>query len=129
MSVCVLENEKIGAWKIFLAALISVVVSMGMILIFALLIKFFDWSDNVIEVVNIIIKIVSIIIGVLIVARSTTKCLTCGALVGVLYVLISYICFSALLGAFALSIENLWDVLFGMVVGGIVGIIINIIRK
>ena len=77
----------------------------------------------------VVAALVYIIIGVLIVARSTTKCFTCGALVGVLYVLISYICFSALLGAFALSIENLWDVLFGMVVGGIVGIIINIIRK
>ena len=64
-------------------ALVSIIVSLALILIFALLIKWFNLSDAVITPANIIIKIISIAIGVLFVCKDgkikRCKSYCCGA--------------------------------------------------
>lgn len=127
--VDVYNENKLGVLKILLSALIAVIASLVLILIFALLIKWFEWGDNIIAPVNIGIKILSIAIGVLVATRNSGKALAKGAIIGGVYVVFSYVVFSTLLGSFNLSIGNLWDLVFGTVVGGIVGIICNIVHK
>lgn len=129
MSTLDTKTTKLGAMRLLLASTIAVIVSLGLILIFALLIKWFDWSDGVIAPVNIAIKIISIGVGAIIATKNTSKRLINGAKVGALYVVISYICFSLLLGQFSLSLENLWDLIFGFIFGAIMGIVANIIHK
>jgi len=129
MKVNVLSEQKLGWARIILSALIAVIVSLALILLFAALIKWFEWSDSVITPVNIVIKILSIGVGVIIATRNGNKALVKGVLVGAGYIILSYVSFSLLLGSFSLSLENLWDLLFGIVVGGIVGIICNVVKK
>ncbi len=129
MSDYFVKENKLGIAKIILASIIAVIVSLGLILIFALLIKWFNWSDNVITPVNIVIKLVSIAVGVLIATKSGEKRMLKGTLVGLSYVLVSFIVFSLLIGKFSFGVDNVWDLLLGVVGGGIIGIINNIIYK
>ena len=122
-------DNRIGIARILLSTVIAVIVSLGLILIFALLIKWFEWGDGVIAPVNIIIKIISIAVAVIIATRGGGQALKKGIFVGAGYIILSYIIFSALLGSFALSLENLWDLIFGTVAGGIIGVMTNIIKK
>lgn len=123
------NGDRLGVMKLTLSALIAVIVSLGLILIFAMMIKWFDWSDGVIAPVNIAIKIISIAVGVLIATKNGDRRMQRGIVVGATYVVFSYICFSALLGEFSLSLENFWDLLLGVIVGGIMGVVSNILRK
>lgn len=129
MSVTTYKSDNVSIWKVLLSSIISVIVSMGLILIFALLIKWFDWSDGVISVVNIAIKISSIIVGVVIISKSSYKNFISGILVGVGYIILSYLCFSLLLGSFTLGLANLLDLALGVIVGGITGMALNVIKK
>lgn len=129
MSDYFVKENKLCIAKIILASIIAVIVSLGLILIFALLIKWFNWSDNVITPVNIVIKLVSIAVGVLIATKSGEKRMLKGTLVGLSYVLVSFIVFSLLIGKFSFGVDNVWDLLLGVVGGGIIGIINNIIHK
>lgn len=127
--VDVYNDNKLGVLKILLSSLIAVIASLVLILIFALLIKWFEWGDNIIAPVNIAIKILSIAIGVLVATKNGGRALAKGSIIGGVYVLLSYVVFSALLGNFSLSVGNLWDLVFGVVTGGIVGIICNVMHK
>ena len=127
--VDVFSDEKIGVARLILSTIIAVIVSLGLILIFALLIKWFEWGDGVIAPVNIVIKILSIAVAVIVATKNGHRSLVKGAIVGAGYIILSYVAFSALLGSFSLSIENLWDLIFGVIVGGIIGIICNVIKK
>ena len=129
MKVETLDRSNAGILRIITASLIAVVASFGLILLFALMIKWFGWSDGVITPVNIAIKIVSIAIGVLVATKNSNKVVYVGMIVGMLYIAISFVVFSAFLGSFSLSLNNLWDLCLGAVSGALVGVISNIIHK
>lgn len=110
--------------------IISVVVSLVGILLFALVLKFIDISDNVIRIVNQVIKVLSILLGV----RSTlkvcpTKGLFKGIIVGILYTIFAYVIFSFLSTSISFDLTTLIDLLFGGIMGGICGIIMNNAKK
>ena len=69
------STNKINVAPILMASLIAVIVSFVLILVFALLIKWLDWKDSVIAPVNIVIKLVSIAVGVLIATKNGSKVL------------------------------------------------------
>lgn len=114
--------------KIIISALIAVVVSLVLIVIFALLIKWLGWEDNVIMPINIAIKTISVMIGTLVAVKNSLRAPRVGMMVGAIYVVVSFVTFSALLGSFVLSLNNLWDLLLGVAVGAIVGVFSNIIK-
>lgn len=122
-------KEKTNIFKLLFASLVSAVVSLGLILLFALFIKWFNLSDGVIAPINIVIKIISIAVGVIIVTRDGKSGIKKGSMVGAIYIILCYIIFSVLLGNFSLSLSNLWDVLLGVVSGGILGVIFVNIKK
>ena len=128
MKVKVEASENASLLKIIIASLISVVVSLVLIVLFALLIKWRGWGDNIILPINIGIKIVSVAVGVLVAIKNSLHAPRVGMIVGALYVVISFVTFSALLGSFSLSLNNLWDLLLGVAVGAIVGVFSNIIK-
>jgi len=129
MKVQSLERSGANILRIVTASLVAVVVSFGLILLFALLIKWFGWEDGVITPVNIAIKIVSVAVGVLVATKNANKVVAVGMVVGILYVVISFVAFSGFLGTFSLSLNNLWDLCLGAISGALVGVISNIIRK
>ena len=111
-------------------AFISVAFSLVCILIFALLIKYFNISENLIMPINQGIKIVSIFVGVMLAFNKyTTGGFVKGFLIGVVYTILAYLTFSILAKEFSFTLTSFTDTLFGGIIGGISGIIVANIKK
>jgi len=112
------------------ASLIGVVVSILLVLLFAFVLKFVDLNSGTISFVDQIIKIISIIVAVIILNKSSSDGLLIkGLLAGAVYSLITFIVFSILNGGVNLSIAILTDIVFSALVGGVCAILLNIIKK
>ena len=118
-------------WSIFRGAFIAVSISLMLILIFALLIKFLNINENWILPINQIIKIASIFFGTLFAFNSANKNkgFLKGFVIGIIYTMLAYSVFSILAGEFSFTISSLTDMLFGGIIGGISGIIVVNIKK
>lgn len=113
-----------------LATCISILISLALILLFAFVIKWFHLPDSAIVPVNYVIKVVSLFIACLFVTRNQKNGLKKGVVVGLLYTLLSTLIFSLLAMQFTFSLSFIYDLLIGMAMGGILGIIaVNIPRK
>ncbi|MGN1259050.1 MAG: TIGR04086 family membrane protein [Christensenellales bacterium] len=123
------NENKTSYLKIVIGSVVALIVSLVLILLFALLIKWFNWGDGVIIPANIIIKIISMAVGIFIATKDGTKGLSKGIIVGVLYIFLSFLIFSIIAGSFVFSLSLLYDVLLGIFGGGIIGIIAVNIRK
>ena len=122
-------KEKMNFLPIVSGVVLSIVVSLVLILLFALLIKWLEWGDAVIKPINVAIKIISIAVGVLVATRDGKNGLKKGAVVGVLYVLLSFLIFSLLLGSFSLSMKFVWDLLLGLLSGVLLGVLCVNLKK
>ena len=118
-------------WSIFRGAFVSVSISLVLILLFALFIKFLNINESWILPINQIIKIVSIFFGVLFAfnSRNKNKGFLKGITVGIIYTILAYSVFSILAGEFSFSLTSLTDMLFGGLIGGISGIIVVNMKK
>lgn len=112
------------------SAFVGVLVSVVLVLVFAFLLKFIDLNDAIISVVDEIIKIVSIFVSVMyLIKRSPYKILYKSALVGAVYILLTFIVFSALRGHYSFGVSTIVDILLGALTGAIFAIILNIFKK
>ena len=111
--------------------LAAVSTTLILILLFALLIRFFDISDSWIFPVNQVIKVISLFVGIISTIKLDSKNgFLKGLLLAISYFLLSYIVFSILQGRLAFALTNLYDFLITVLMGGIIGIIlVNIKRK
>jgi len=118
-------------WSILRGAFIAVSMSLVLILIFALLIKFFNISENLILPINQVIKILSIFVGTFFAFNSfnRNKGFLKGMLIGIIYTILAYLVFSILAKEFAFTLTSITDMLFGGLIGGICGIIVVNIKK
>lgn len=109
--------------NILKGSLISVSISLVLILIFALLIKFFSIPDAAIQPVNQVIKIISILFGVLIgLKKFPQKGLLTGALIGLIYTILAFLIFSLLGSTFSFNASLFVDMFFAIIVGALCGI-------
>ncbi len=109
--------------NIIKGALIAVSVSLVLILVFALLIKFLNIPDGAIQPVNQAIKIVSILFGVRAALKHfPKKGLVTGAVIGITYTILAYVFFSFLSGKFVFSANLFIDALFSLIIGGLCGV-------
>ena len=103
---------------------IAVLVSMVAVLIFALIVKATDLSQEVIEYVNVGIKILSILVGTLLgFKRGSSGGWLKGLIAGPLYVFTSFLVFEAISGKFSFSDFSWIDLVTGLVSGVICGVI------
>lgn len=111
------------------AVLIATLISLGGVLIFAIILKYASLSDAVILPVNIVIKLLSVLIGVFIGFKNPQNGILKGAIAGALYMLFTFLIFAAL-NAFK-DVEFSWiDLITLPVAGAISGIIaVNVKRK
>ena len=119
--------------KIFIQVLkgivFSLMISIGLILIFAIFVKYCNINVDTIQGINQAIKTVSVIIGVLLSVRES-KGLIKGSTTGLIYILLSYLIFSLIAGKFELGWSELIDVATGLLAGGISGILgVNLIKQ
>lgn len=109
---------------------IAVLISMVLVLVFALIVKATDLNDTVIGYVDQGIKIVSVLAATLIGFRRGGKGgWLKGLLSGLLYVVTSFLVFAAISGDFSVSELSWADVLLGAVVGLICGVIAVNVKK
>ncbi|MGI5849899.1 MAG: TIGR04086 family membrane protein [Christensenellales bacterium] len=104
--------------------LVSMVFTIAVILLFALIIKETGLSDGVISPVNQIIKIAGIIAASYFAIKGLTeKQWICGALAGIMYMLLSYLIFSLIEGVFGNVALLFSDMLMGLLIGMVFAII------
>lgn len=103
--------------------IVSLIVSFALILVFALIIKLTNLPDGWIVPVNLIIKALSVAMGVVIYTKSRSGGLKKGVVMAISYVTLAFVIFSALSGGFSIGWELLIDYVFASVVGIIVGVI------
>lgn len=127
-----IENEKRKNlfFDIIKGALISVSITLILILIFAVIIRFFNVSDGWIFPINQVIKVISIIIGLVAMLKGNSeRGFLKGIILGAFYFLLSFCIFSILQGNFAISMKNIYDFILTTFMGGLLGIIlVNILK-
>lgn len=132
MNTAVKSNERKNVLiSIISGTIVSISVTLVLILLFALIIRFFNINDSWIFPVNQVIKIISMFIGaVVFVKKQGKKGFVKGIILGLTYYLLSYIIFSILQGGFTWTTSNFYDLILTILMGGLIGIIVvNLIKE
>ncbi len=108
--------------------IISLIFTMFFICIFALLISVFNIPNQAIKPINQLIKILSVFIGCFF-SISGDKGLLKGLILGTVITLITYLIFSIIAKTNVFSVSILWEILLGIAVGGLSGIISVNVKK
>lgn len=90
------KNVKCDITDTIKAVLFATLISLALVLIFALIIKFASLDNNVIMPTNIAIKIVSLLIGILLGFKNPQNGLIKGFVTGLLFMLFTFLIFAAL---------------------------------
>ncbi|MBQ8451484.1 MAG: TIGR04086 family membrane protein [Clostridia bacterium] len=121
------KSEKLSNNNVFLCfvkgLIISIILSLVCVLIFAFLLKWFNFNDSVIKTVTFGIKCLSVAVGTLVAVKGNSKGLIKGAIFGIIYICVAFLTFGILAGSMAVDISNLLDLLSCMLVGAIIGVI------
>jgi putative membrane protein (TIGR04086 family) len=125
------QNKKQTILSILSGTIVSIAITLVLILVFALLIRFFNINDSLIFPVNQVIKVISMLVGLIVVLKKTrSKGFLNGLLFGFIYYILSFIIFSVLQGSISIDVNNFIDLLLTSLMGGLIGLIlINIIKK
>ena len=123
--------EKKGnvALELITASIIAVLISLILILLGALIIKWLNLSDGWLMPINQVIKAVSLLAGALIAFKDRRKGWLKGLALGVIYVILAFLIFSLIAMTFKIDISLLWDLLLGAGMGLICGVIAVNVRK
>lgn len=112
------------AWDLLRGVLIAIAVTAAGVVLFALLIALFNFSDSVIRTVNQLIKLAAIAAGVHVsVSRGGDRGLIRGALVGLIYIGAGVIVYALLTGQRLTIFSCLADLCMGIAAGGLLGIL------
>ena len=111
------------------ALILSIIVTLVLILLAAFAIKIFNIPTDSIIIINQVIKGVSIFVSAMICFKLPSCGFIRGIILGILYILLSFVVFSLFNNEFAFGINLLNDVALGAVTGLISGIIAVNLRK
>lgn len=110
--------------------LCAVVVTLLFILGFALLVQLTGISNNVIAPVMQVVKVIGIFVAVAIAIKpAKSKGWLYGALVGLLYMVLTFLIFAMIDGKFTVGISSLSDLLFQVLVGMVSAVILRLRNK
>ena len=122
-----LREIKIAPYLV--GSIISIITALMLILAFALIIRYAGVPNSAITPVNIVIKIVSIAVGVFVATKNGEKGLKKGIIVGITFVILSFFVFAILSRSIEINIMLLADIFLGAIVGAITGIVFVNLRK
>lgn len=130
MSSGLAGSKKNNVLKMASGIAVSISLTLILILLFALFIRFVGIDDKFIFPTNQVIKVISLFVGAFVVFKGNKeKGLIKGLILGFAYYLISYILFAILQGGFTFGISNLYDLILTALMGGIIGLIVVHIGK
>lgn len=121
--------NKDGVVDVAKGTLFALIITMVLVLLFALIVNLAGVGDKTVAIVNQVIKAVSILAGAFLGVKQFSKGALKGAAIGFFYTLFSFLIFSWIDGAFKFSMMTVVDVLLGTVLGVISGIIVVNVRK
>ena len=125
----IMANKSKLLLSLLKGVIISVAFSLISVLILSMLSSIFSFGEKVIVPINTAIKAVAVALGVLF-SVSDGKGLIKGLIYGVIIVILNYLLFSIIGGSFTFTVRILWELLLGIAVGGISGIIaVNLKKK
>jgi len=106
--------------------IISIILTLILLLIFATILTYTTVAENTIPAVIIVITAISLLIGSTVVGRKARRNgLLNGAIIGVIYLLLIYIISSILGGNFNLGLKSVIMIIAGIsfgILGGIIGV-------
>ena len=112
------RNEGVIAiLKVIKSLFISLIITFACIIVFAFIIKYFDLNDNIISPVNLVIKAISLIVGILFLNKNSSKNIIKGIIFAIIYTMISFLIFSLLAGELVLGFGLVSDFGFNIIVG------------
>ncbi len=124
MKSMAVSSKKTFWLQVLKGSLAAVSISLVLILIFALLVHFTGLNESFIMPINQVIKVISILIGVFLALKTNKQQgFFKGLLIGLFYTVMSYLLFSLLSSSISIGLTSLNDLAFGMLIGGLSGII------
>ena len=121
------SKEKINL-KVIKGSIFSIIISLCLLLIAAILFTYTEISEGIIPITIIIISSISVFIGSIISTAKGSKGLISGGSIGAIYIILIYLISSFIISDFSINIKSIimmiMSVIFGMI-GGIVGVNIN----
>lgn len=124
-----IKLNKKDFFEIFKGVIFSLIISVLTVIVFAIIVKFANLSSKTVEIVNIALKIISILVGTLLAVGSGRQGLFKGGIIGLLFVLVSYLVFSLINGSFSVNPLTAFDVIFCLVAGLLSGVFAVNVRK
>lgn len=121
-------SNKNFLFQIAKGVIISLIICLVSVLVFAYAIKLFSISSSVIKPVNQVVKVLSISIGCLLSVKPP-KGFVKGMLIGFFAVFLEYIIFGAISKNLGFGLGEVLDLLFGGIMGVIVGVICSNLKK
>lgn len=114
---------KQSIFNVIKGVLFSLIISVVLILILAVIAKYTDISDKTISAINQVIKVVALLFGILLGVKNQKGGLIVGAIIGLLYTLLSFAIFSAISGKLTFDKVTVFDFLICIAVGAVSGIL------
>ena len=118
----------IAILKVIRSLFVSLIITFASIILFAFIIKWANLSDSIITPVNLAIKAVSILAGVLVLNKNSSKKLIYGVVFAICYTIVSFTIFSCLAGTLVLGFGLIADFGFNILVG-VVASVLSALRK
>lgn len=118
-----LKMQKDDFKDVVKSTLIAIVASLIFVLVFAIVIKFFAIDAKIINPINVALKSISLIIGVLFGIKNAKYGALKGFVVAMFYVLVTYILFSIINMQWKFDLKNLIDSGILLVEGIVAGVI------
>lgn len=116
--------------SIFKGVMYAVIGTLLFVLLFALIIKWANLSNAVIKPIMQVVKVLGIFLGVAIALRKAkSKGWLWGGLVGILYMVFTFLIFSLLDGNFQVGLGALSDLLFQTLVGVVSAVVLRLRNK
>lgn len=110
--------------------IVALLLSLGLIILFAFSLKWFNISDVLIAPITLVIKAVCVAVGSIVAIKGESKGLLKGVSFGAIYMFFAFVIFSILSGSFSFSVSSFLDICFAALLGGLVGIIkVNRVSK
>ena len=123
------DGKKGYVLEILKTLIVSLILTLGLVLLAAGLIKVCNIPTRFIDLIIQLIRIISVLVAVLICFRLPHSFWLRGFIVGVLYIFLAKIIFSLLGGSFSFDFSLFNDATLGGAVGLVCGIISAIFRK
>ena len=123
------ESFKAMLGPIWKAVAVATILTIALILLFALTMKLGITKEGAIPVVNQLIKILGVLMAAFFATRKEGRKVMRAVLAGVMFIILGIVLFSLLDGRFVFTVSLIWDLLMGALIGLLSGMLFVRMQK